>query len=498
VKYDGPTHSFDGIVNPLIIASVLRGLVMAKKKVAKKTAIKKQATKKQTTPKAKRQLTSADHQKIDRLLSTTEPDHVRLAFELTDATCRPSDVTQIYTDETILLLISTGDIELFAITAAFCLTYKELWERFLVCANSSKVLTANVVRIRTADLSEFTAITEDAAALGPSKTQSWGDDVDLGGLSTISLPVVKQLVRHSSNLSLSGLTTISDEVARVLATHKGDGLVLNGLTDLSEAAAQSLCKYKGGGGYMSGLHLSGLVNISDAVAENFGKHRGSLTLDGLTSLTDVAAKSLAKQKGELSLNGIRSLSVEAAKHLAQHDGTISLCGVSNLSDEAAAEFGNNESLKTRGDIQDQIAKALKRFTSNSRTLTPAQRKAINKLVTVEHLSTACELLNSAGAAEGDWLAVFPRTKIKQLLDSWDADTWNTLVAEMQTVPKVYELLKAAMEKRINYCGSDWSVYRRYGDQLKPVIRKSSKELKALINRLLTSRGMRTEVGFKEK
>jgi len=469
-----------------------------KKKATKKKATKKKATKKKTAPKANvdRQLTSADHQKIDRLLSTAETDNVRLAFGLTDATCRPSELKQIYTDETILLLISTGDIELFAITASFCLSHKELWERFLVCANNSKVLTANIVRNRSADLSEFTAITEDAAALGPHETALWGDDVDLDGLSTISLAVAEQLVLHTSNLSLSGLTTITDEVAKVLATHKGDGLKLNGLTNLSEAAAQSLRKYKGGGGYSEGLQLKGLASISDAVAASFGKHRGRLTLDGLTSLTDAAAKSLAKHKGELDLKGVSSLSIESAKHLAQHDGPINLHGLSNLSDEAAAAFGNKESLGTNRDIQNQITNALKRFTSTSRTLTPAQRKKIKKLINVEHLSTACELLNSAGAAEGDWLAVFPRTRIKQLLDSWDADTWNTLVAEMQTVPKVYESLKAAMEKRINYCGSDPSVYWRYGDQLKPVIRKSSKDLKALINRLLTSRGMRSVVGFK--
>ena len=159
---------------------------------------------------------------------------------------------------------------------------------------SSPNCTANIVRNRSADLSEFTAITEDAAALGPHKTARWGWDVDLDGLSTISLAVAEQLVLHTSNLSLSGLTTITDEVAKVLATHKGDGLKLNGLTNLSEAAAQSLRKYKGGGGYSEGLQLKGLASISDAVAASFGKHRGRLTLDGLTSLSDAAAKSLAK------------------------------------------------------------------------------------------------------------------------------------------------------------------------------------------------------------
>ena len=59
-----------------------------------------------------------------------------------------------------------------------------------------------------------------------------------------------------------------------------------------------------------------------------------------------------------------------------------------------------------------------------------------------------------------------------------------------------EALKAALEKRINYRGCDSSVYWRYAKKLKPVIRKSSRDLKSLINTVLTSRGMRESVGFK--
>ena len=459
---------------------------------------KKKTTKTKPASKSKREdartLTHEDYEKIQRLLKTAELAKVRLAIELTEETCSDAELSDIYTDEIILSMISSGDVELFAVTASFFLRHREHWDRFLQCATNTRVLTGTAMLNRTADLADFTAITIEAAALGPRKMTVWGDTAELDGLSTISLEVAKQLVLHPSNLSLNGLTALSDDIAVVLATHEGDGLNLNGLTSLSDEAVESLSKYTCGDCYFEGLFLDGLTSLSDAAAKSFGKHQGKLSLNGLTSLSDAAAKGLSKHQGELILNGISHLSEVAAKHLSQHQDKLSLYGLSDLSDEAAVAFVNKETLEINETIKVQIVEVTKTFTATSATLTPAERKKIKKLINVEHLSTACELLKSADAKEGDWLAVFPKSKIKSLVDTWDATTWNTLVAEMQSLPKVYELLKATLEKRINYTGSDPSVYWRFGDSLRSVLDSSSDDLKSLIDTLLTSSGMRSTIG----
>jgi hypothetical protein len=48
-------------------------------------------------------------------------------------------------------------------------------------------------------------------------------------LSTISDDVAKALATHKGKLDLSGLTALSDEAARALARHEGE-VILKGLT----------------------------------------------------------------------------------------------------------------------------------------------------------------------------------------------------------------------------------------------------------------------------
>lgn len=338
-----------------------------------------------------------------------------------------------------------------------------------------RVLTKEMMMGRLAELSEFTSITVEAAtSLDPFKMTDWGDDAHLDGLCTLSIEVARELVKHQTNLSLAGLVTIDDDVAKVLSSHQGAELQLNGLTSLTDVAADSLKNFEGDNTeiWAKGLGLNGLTNLSDRAARSFGKHKGTMKLNGLTTL-----------------------SVVAAKHLAKHDGDLELYGLNDLSDEAAVEFANKDSLKASDEVEEQIKKALKALTATSASLSPNQRKKIKKLINEGHLSTAFELLKAADAEEGDWLAVFPKTKLKALVDTWDAETWEILVTELQSRPKVYELLKAAISKRINYSGSDWSVYHRFASSLRPIINGCSNDLKSLIDTLLTSSGMRSKVGL---
>lgn len=65
------------------------------------------------------------------------------------------------------------------------------------------------------------------------------EPVYLDSVRELSAEAAKALV-NCEWLSLGGLTTLSDEVAEILAEHKGTCLFLRGLTSLSDQAAASL------------------------------------------------------------------------------------------------------------------------------------------------------------------------------------------------------------------------------------------------------------------
>ena len=100
----------------------------------------------------------------------------------------------------------------------------------------------------------------------------------------INLDAAEALAQHTSEheLDLNGLTSISVEVAGALARCQ-TGLCLNGLTSISVEMAEALAKHT------TGLCLFGLTSISVEVAATLAAHRGLLNLGGLTSLSDAAA-----------------------------------------------------------------------------------------------------------------------------------------------------------------------------------------------------------------
>ncbi len=167
-----------------------------------------------------------------------------------------------------------------------------------------------------------------------------------------------------SDLSLSGLRTLTDEAAEALGKHRGGGLSLDGLTTLTDEAAEGLAKHQGNLSHPYRLSLNGLRTLTDKAAEELGKNGGDLqlnglktlnhntaralaafkrdrylggglSLNGLTTLTDDAAEALASYSGRLSLNGLRTLTDKAAKALAQHAKDLQLDGLTTLTDKAA-------------------------------------------------------------------------------------------------------------------------------------------------------------------
>jgi hypothetical protein len=182
--------------------------------------------------------------------------------------------------------------------------------------------------------SELTSLTvEQAKELSGYK----GYVLDLSGLTSLSEKSAEILAKHKGNLMLDGLTSISDKALESIASHSGGYLSLDGLTNLSDKALQILSQHK------ELLYLSGLTSLSDKAASILSKHKGSLALDGLTELSEKAIEILAShQGGYLSLDGLTYLSDKSLEVLAKHDGTLYLNGLTSLSDKAALALANHK------------------------------------------------------------------------------------------------------------------------------------------------------------
>ena len=78
---------------------------------------------------AERALTPEDRDKIQRLLETADPDNVRLAVSLLEETASDEDVEDLFTEELIGALLSSGARETFNLTIGFLKGREDAWER---------------------------------------------------------------------------------------------------------------------------------------------------------------------------------------------------------------------------------------------------------------------------------------------------------------------------------------------------------------------------------
>jgi len=176
---------------------------------------------------------------------------------------------------------------------------------------------------------------EAAAALAGMHPHNWHGR--LPGFKTIPLDVAQALAKREHGLTLHGLTTISDEAAKVL------GQKLNGnlpaLTTLSPKVARVLANARGH------LVLNSLTTLSDdaavALTEN-AQNRNNLYLNGLTTITPDTARAICRREGDLYLNGLTTISDETLKALAEHKAHPHLAkplvyfgSLTTISDEAA-------------------------------------------------------------------------------------------------------------------------------------------------------------------
>jgi hypothetical protein len=116
-----------------------------------------------------------------------------------------------------------------------------------------------------ADIKSITAA--EADALTQELAQRGVRPLFLDGLTTLPADVAKIVVGFDGDLSLGGLSELTDEAAAELGRHKDNPLRLKGLTSLSAAAAIELARHE------NWLGLMGLTKISDE-ARPVGKSMG--------------------------------------------------------------------------------------------------------------------------------------------------------------------------------------------------------------------------------
>jgi hypothetical protein len=125
------------------------------------------------------------------------------------------------------------------------------------------------------------------------------------------------------------------------------------------------------------LELNGLTSLSNAAAESFSKHRGTLCVNGLQSLTDSAAEFLSNHVGVLELKGLVSLSDIAVEHLFGHTGKIILSDSISLSDTSRQRLSERETYSWANNIN---------FSNSALDKTGAENKGIVNMDNLTFLS----------------------------------------------------------------------------------------------------------------
>jgi hypothetical protein len=219
-------------------------------------------------------------------------------------------------------------------------------------------------------LDEVDSLTNDVAEILSSAGTEYSKKIGLNGITKLSPETARILASTLRYLELNGLATVSLAIAKELAQQESDDegiavLRLGGLKDLPDAAAKALARHEGL------LLLEGLRRLSsyplaykllnqrpgcehdEAWHANPSEYGGAeLFLDELKSLPPSfikAMNSLARTPrekgaprkgfrtglGTLSLNGLKKLTPKEASCLTQHSGDLSLDGLKTVSPEVA-------------------------------------------------------------------------------------------------------------------------------------------------------------------
>jgi len=141
---------------------------------------------------------------------------------------------------------------------------------------------------------------------------------------------------NGGGLGLGGLTAVSPDLAKRLATFATKFLFLDDVTELSPEAAQLLADFPGS------VSLDGLTEVSPELVRALGD-LNKRSLKGVTSLSPQAAAAVVEGVRGFSLRlNLTSLPADTAKELAQgRRNDLILDRLTELSDEAAAALGGS-------------------------------------------------------------------------------------------------------------------------------------------------------------
>ncbi|MBL9170751.1 MAG: hypothetical protein JNN07_23665 [Verrucomicrobiales bacterium] len=192
------------------------------------------------------------------------------------------------------------------------------------------------------DLSEFQDVEPEAIRI---VTRILDHDLEegsgficLSGLRSLSIDLAQSLgLCDTSGLDLSGLEDLSPEVAHALAQNPHQTLDLSGLRTLSVESALALSAHSGP------LNLSGLQTTTEDLASALARHTGTLHLGGIRSLTNETLQKLAAGTGSLVLSGIVHLPLESLPSLASNRQRLDLSGLTELPMAAAKILSRPES-----------------------------------------------------------------------------------------------------------------------------------------------------------
>lgn len=192
------------------------------------------------------------------------------------------------------------------------------------------------------ELGEMRSLTEDAI----DRLAHYRGDLMLGRLGRLSEIEARALINRGEMLGLDGLVLVSDEVAEVLAQHRGR-VSLNGLQTLSDAAACSLAVLnlqtahwpessrnayetkRGGLGTVLafaddpvGVDLSELEELSPEQAMVLSRCGWYLNLSGIAEISDKVAAILGDHVGSLNLSNLRVISEAGVAAIRRHQGPL--------------------------------------------------------------------------------------------------------------------------------------------------------------------------------
>lgn len=212
----------------------------------------------------------------------------------------------------------------------------------------------------------------------------------VSGAVVAEAPVADALAGHVGPVELDGSPTRlgSPALARKLAESAEHGIDLSGVVEITPAVAAALASTKGR------LDLPALVGLDEAVAVELAKHEGDLSLGGVTAVDAATAAALARHRGGLAMpslttldspelavklvaeppEAVARLSVEAAEALAAlgEDHDVSLPGLKSLPADVAAALG-----KVRGFLYLDGLEQLDRGVAESLVGTPRLLLSLN-------------------------------------------------------------------------------------------------------------------------